>query len=632
MTVCRVRRHLALAAAALLALPAGAVAQVETEPAPLTAPDPFEDTPPALSIETEPTVPSVETAPAAPPIEAAPAPGPVEIAPTDLTAPDQPDPTETTGPATADEGGISVGPLGELSSGSAGTLDPGEGGLDPDLWADTKVSRLIALFGRLPADARSPAMHDLARRMMLSTTAPPDLDAPIEDFIAARLATLNRLGAFDDAVELAALLPGSAIGDAARWHAAESLFWADDVIGACALVRDQIRVTPTRPWRKALMFCQATAGETDAAGLSLALLRDRADEADTGFLTVAAKLIGELTDAPPALDDGLSFAATIAAEIAIPPDLVADLPPAAGSALTRLAQLDVETRLAAAERAASFGSLSPEGLAAAYSEPTFSEAELSDARGQAGDTPGQFGRALLFQAIRKEQESDQRAGLLSALFDAPGGPGFGPLARAAGVPLLSISPADTVLWFASDAVPALVAGSRFEAAQAWYLGLAELAVRQPEAKQVRVRTLPLLAAVRVGPGRSWEPSMAADWWAALPESYDAAARATAATPVFMTLDALGIRVGPDAWDLFEDAPPTTDVEIPNIGVRYAMRDAARANRIGETALWAMIALGNGGPIGADAITLGSVIRSMRAVGLDEEARALAVEALIEASR
>ena len=178
----------------------------------------------------------------------------------------------------------------------------------------------------------------------------------------------------------------------------------------------------------------------------------------------------------------------------------------------------------------------------------------------------------------------------------------------------------------------LVAGSRYEAAQAWYLGLAELAVHQPEAKSVRVRTLPLLAATRIGAGRNWQPAMAADWWAALPEGYDAAARAAAATPVFMTLDALGIRVGPDAWELFADAPVATDVQIPNIGIRYAMRDAARANRIGETALWALIAIGDAGPTGADAITLGSVIRSLRAVGLEDEARALAVEALIEASR
>jgi len=604
MIVCRVKRRLALVAAWSLLLPVSAAAQLESETAPLAAPEPIEQAPPLATIETAPLV--------APPASEAPEPGPSA--------------------STPGQGGISVGPLGELTGGSAGTLDPADGGLDPNLWRDTDASRLIDLFARLPVGARSPAMHDLARRMMLSTAGPPTLDVAADDFIAARLEALIRLGAFNDATELVGVLPKSTLGARAQWHAAEALFWADDVIGACALTRDQIRVTPTSAWRKALMFCQASSGETDAAGLSLALLSDQADESDQAFLAAAAKLLGQLSDAPPALGDGLSFATTIAAEIEIPADLVAAIAPAGARALADRAQIEPETRLAAAERAAAFGALSPEALAAAYMEPDFSETELADPRGQADDAPGPSGRALLFQAIRGEQESDQRAGLLAALFAAPGGPGFGPLARASGVSLLSVSPADTVIWFASDAMPALIAGSRFEAAQAWYLALVELAVYQPEAKLAQIQALPLLAAARVGAGRAWRPAMAAAWWASLPESYDPAARAAAATPVFMALDALGLAVGPDGWGLFVNAPVMAAVEIPNIGIRYAMRDAARAKRIGETALWGLIALGEAGPVGADAITLGSVIRSLRAVGLEEEARALAVEALIEADR
>ena len=200
MTACRVRRLLALAAAAVLALPAGVAAQVETEPTPLTAPDQFDSEPPAVTIDTPPPE-AVREAPD----------GEVEE-----TAPDRPSVIEAPAPETAEPGGISVGPLGELSSGSAGTLEPGAGGLDPDLWRDTAASRLITLFGRVPVAARSPAMHDLTRRLILSTAAPPDLDVPLDEFVAARLATLNRLGAFEDATELVSVLPGSAVGDTSR--------------------------------------------------------------------------------------------------------------------------------------------------------------------------------------------------------------------------------------------------------------------------------------------------------------------------------------------------------------------------------------------------------------------------------
>ena len=332
MTACRVKRRLALVVAGSLALPMAAAAQIEPEVDPLAASEQGQQAPPSLAIDTAPAV--------------------------------EPTVTEAPAPVTSGQGGISVGPLGELSSGSAGTLDPGEGGLDPNLWRDTNASRLIVLFSRLPVSVRSPAMHDLARRMLLSTAGPPTLDTAVENFIAARLEVLIRLGDFNDASDLVGVLPGSALGDRARWHAVDALFWADDVIGACALTRNQIRVTPTPAWRKALMFCQASSGEIDAAGLSLALLHDRADQADQAFLAAAGKLLGQLPSAPPALDDGLSFATTIAAEIAIPAEIVNGLGPAGVRALAGRAQIAAQTRLAAAERAASFGALSPEGLAA----------------------------------------------------------------------------------------------------------------------------------------------------------------------------------------------------------------------------------------------------------------------------
>ena len=216
MIACRVRRRLALVAAWALLLPASAAAQLETETAPLAAPEPLEQTPPGISID---------AAPAA--------------APTIAEDPDPKSEAVTTG-----DGGISVGPLGELTGGSAGTLDPGDGGLDPNLWRDTDASRLIDLFARLPVSARSPAMHDLARRMMLSTAGPPTLDVAAEDFVAARLEALIRLGEFEDATALVNVLPSSTLGARAQWHAAEALFWDDDTIGAlCADARPDPRHT-----------------------------------------------------------------------------------------------------------------------------------------------------------------------------------------------------------------------------------------------------------------------------------------------------------------------------------------------------------------------------------------------------
>jgi hypothetical protein len=122
--------------------------------------------------------------------------------------------------------------------------------------------------------------------------------------------------------------------------------------------------------------------------------------------------------------------------------------------------------------------------------------------------------------------------------------------------------------------------------------------------------------------------MAVQWWHNLPTSHDEVTKMAVATRVFMVLDALGRTIGHDAWALFFDGPSHTVTEIPNVGIRYALRDAARAKRRGETLLLIILALGETGPAHADALTLATAIRALRAVGLGDTAEAVALEVLI----
>lgn len=617
---------------------------------PLTPPPDLQDLL-DLSIEPAPTQPaSVESRPASgdptPDLTAdpliAPLPDPLSIESIE-TAPLEPAPA-----------GVSVGRLDDVTTESVGTLTAETGGLDLDIWRDSDGAGVLDLLARLPVAARSPAMHGLARRLLLSAAEPPpsldDLAVP-GTFLAARIDALLRLGAFDDVVELIALVPLSARNDLVLQGAVQALLWTGDDAGACTMARAQVRISPAPLWRKALVYCQAHDGQVDAAGLSLSLLYEQAGEDDAAFLAAAARLVGQLDSARPALGDAIAFAATVAAGIEIGAEDLARAGPAALRAIALHPEIGREVRLAAAERAAAVGALSPEELADAYLAPAFADDELVDPLRVAGDSPDALGRALLFQSSRQQLVPDLRAAVLAALFapaadvgegedegedglvDGSGpGPGFGPVARATGVSLLTVAPDETVIWFASDALHALIASGRFETARAWYLALAEHAVHDPEARAAQMAVLPLLAAAGVGVGRDWDSAMAVQWWRGLPDTYDEAARAAVATPVFMVLDALGLKLGAEAWALYRSAPETIVAAVPNVGIRFAMRDAARARRVGEAALWALVALGSGGPGAADPIALGSVIRILRAVGLADEARALALESLIERER
>jgi hypothetical protein len=548
-------------------------------------------------------------------------------------APATPVGREPQGAPAGPAGEVSIGPLEGVSGDALGLLAPEEGGLGRELWHGAEASRALALIERLPERARSLAMRSLMHRLLASAAPPPQPVPPRRVFLASRLAALIRLGAFDDAAALSALVPMASVTSELSALEADALFWAGEVDQACALARAEIRANPTLDWLKAMVFCQQQQGDLDAARLSLALVREQVGEKDAAFVALAAVLLGDRDDAPAGLESGLAFAMTVAAERPIAPARLAEAGAAPARAVALSPLVAVESRLVAGERAAALGALATDELAGLYAVPEFTDDELVDARLIAGDSPGALGRALLFQASRQQQQPDTRAPLLDALWSSPvEGPGFVALARVAGITLLTISPDPTVVWFAPDAIRALLASGRGEAAQAWYLALAESAIDDPEALAAQKGALPLLAAARVGIGRNWEPAMAEQWWRGLPESFDAAARAAAASRVFMVLDALGERIGRRGWDLFLEAPARVSVEIPNLGIRYALRDAARAGQRGETVALAMLALGDAGPAGASALTLGTVVRALRAVGLEDDARAIALEALIEGGR
>ncbi|MDP6952502.1 MAG: hypothetical protein QGF53_07040, partial [Alphaproteobacteria bacterium] len=389
------------------------------------------------------------------------------------------------------------------------------------------------------------------------------------------------------------------------------------------------RASANPVWLQSMIFCQYRSGEADTARLSLSLAREQARPADAGRLSLAAVLLGE-GDTPAAmLENGLDMAMTLASNAPLDAETLNTASAPALRALALHAELALEMRLAAGERAAALGALLPTELAALYGLASFSEDELRDARIVAGNLEPSLGRALLFQAVRQQLDPDQRAMLLDALWTPdPTGPGFAPLARAVGISLLTLTPTPTTVWIAPSAVRALLANNRTEAAVAWFLGLAQAAVDDPAARAQQNETLPMLAAASIGMGRNWDSRMAVQWWRNMPDSHDEASRMASATRIFMILDALGRSIGHDAWALFFDGPSHTVAEIPNVGIRYALRDAARAKRRGETVLLTILALGDAGPADADSLTLATTIRALRAVGLGDEAEALALEALI----
>ena len=511
-------------------------------------------------------------------------------------------------PEAQDGGAVSIGRLEAVGGDAAGALDPAAGGFAGNPWRGVPGDRAAALLERAPAPARSPAMNDLLRRLLASAGEPEPGGLAEGAFAARRAALLARLGAFAEAARIAESVA------AARWTRAEVHFWRGENAPACALVRDAAGVEPAPEWRRALALCQALDGDSIGAELTLALLYDRADAADAPFLRLVGGLLGHVAAGGPALGDAAGFAATWAAGAALRAADAAALGPAAARALALHPGAAAEVRLAAAERAAATGALPPDELATAYRRPAF----LADELAAAEPAPGAdaMARARLLQAAEAAAAGERRAALLAALWTpAPGWPGLGPLARAAEAAALEAAPGARLARFAPVMARGLAAAGRGAAAAAW--------LRVLEDPEARWRAAPLAAAV----GGGWDAAAARRWL----EEAPAGAGPAHVERAFAVLDAAGRNPGAAAWAAFLDAPPGVTLAAPNVGLRYGLRDAARAGRAGEAVLYALIAIGEAGPAAANGLALGAAIRALRALGLEDDARALAVEALAEAA-
>ena len=74
----------------------------------------------------------------------------------------------------------------------------------------------------------------------------------------------------------------------------------------------------------------------------------------------------------------------------------------------------------------------------------------------------------------------------------------------------------------------------------------------------------------------------------------------------------------------------TPVVLPHTSVWHRLGHASHSERLGETVALVLSVLGDGGPAQADPLILEKVIGALNRIGLEHDARALAVEAALAA--
>jgi len=541
---------------------------------------------------------------------------------TGVTIQSLPLPTSTVpgGDAATGNGTVEVGNLGDVTPDYAGTLEEGAGGFPMDMWKDTDRALVEQLLPRLPPALTSPAMRDLERRLLLTNAEAPTGKGTGVNLFAARADRLASLGLSRDAAALLAMMPAQLTDKVAARLRLDSLLLAGDVDGACKAVDDVRQIASADSyWQETQIFCQLRAGKADQAGLGLDLLGDQGAK-DPAFAKLASALGGQkvaidsLPDPTP-----LDLVMLRAANLPLPRDAAQDRKPGVLAALAQDRALDPALRLAAAEQAAATGAITTAQLQEAYIGVSFPAGGLDNAIATSAGDPGPIGRARLYQAAGGTLQPQARARLLQASLDRARHQGGYLLAAQVDMAyLLPLSPAPELAWFAGDAGRALYATGHFEQANAWL----EMARGNPQTAAA-VSALAVYARIAgVGPALNWDPASLETW-------RQSAGSSDGAQRLFAIFEGLGEPMG-GGWSLIGQPASGAAAKATDPGLLFALSDAAAAHRIGETLLLALYALGPEGPGGCNPLALSRVITGLRQIGLDSEARAIAMEAAIAA--
>jgi len=203
---------------------------------------------------------------------------------------------------------------------------------------------------------------------------------------------------------------------------------------------------------------------------------------------------------------------------------------------------------------------------------------------------------------------------------------FATAARVNASLLNDVTPAPELTYFAADAGRALYAANDCEHGNAWYEMAAKSA--DTDGRKAEAALWPLAILCDTQSKMNADAAALRKWLSASKEAGGDGWEDHAGTMLGL-LDAVGILVDfPDFESVIKVGGGKA--ETPGVALWTALREAADSNEIGPTVLFTLLALGDGGPVQASPIVVTEAVASLDGVGLNEDARHLALEAAVAA--
>lgn len=524
------------------------------------------------------------------------------------------------------KGAVVVQSLGGLNPASIGTLSATNGGLGTDMWQGTPQERVVTLLKYLPVPKASPEMQKLYRRLLLTAAAIPQSQAQGQpsDLIVLRLEKLMAAGRVADASDLVNRVPASSMTPELNRISTEVMLLKGENDQACKIVGRTKMATSDNFWTKADVFCNIVAGNMPRAEIGLSLLDETAGE-DALFFALYDRLAGGNAALP---ENGqsltpLHFAMMSLSKTSLPIGSMKNMGNAILWALAMDKTVGGNTRFAAAYESLAIGSIPAILPRRLISEGAFLEG--------AEENPGLGQIAALYRETLGAASDADKARLLGELWAVGAQEGSYLAAADLSMPLLSgMTAAEYGDVFELDALRLSLVGKEEATASLWERAVrrgalrGDFSARETARKFITRADAYVLISGTTGIAR-WN---AANFDATDFNHSGAIATGDNAGLYLAILDVFGEPVSSDLWAAALVAGQAPRSGFSNFVIEKNLQIAADAGLMGETVALSLAAIGTEGPGKTSTETLIAVLDALKTIGLETEARQLALEAAV----
>lgn len=473
-------------------------------------------------------------------------------------------------PATSQEkggGSLVIQTLDALSNSSIGTLGREQGGFGSRLWEGSDPSLIVSLISQLPTKNDSLAARDLLRRLLLTSAQLPEKDKASDKILDLRFSILVKAGFAQEALNLAGRLPREGLNESRKNSIANAYLALGEFEKLCTVVSEETGKGNTNPfWTKAEAFCLVQKEQIDKAELNVALLEEQGEEDPLFFALFSALAGGEKPEAIENEDQTLLHLAM----------------------------------------------MKEAGVNPVRDEEDLYQSAFDDAKAAASSDLAALALSEIWKLASEKGDVDK-------------------IAAQSGEILSLIPPKNYDPVFNLNAVKTHLLLQQEKPAKDWERVIRRAASQGTNTERLQARkdvqkldAYILLSGID-GIAR-WNTNSFAYWMKALEDDPAAGQKSTF---LLSMLQLLGYAVTEQDWEALLTQPLPLSLGRSNHALEVNLIAAAQKKRLGETILLSLLALGEEGPEKVSTTSLVAVATALRAVGLESEARQLALEAAVD---